>query len=91
MDVLHHNADVGTWSNSGQYLTTKLRTEDSREPPGTSGAIGPEGVKCGEGTVRNTVSTALRLVLRATLTLQEAAAADGAEPDAQGIGVWSLF
>lgn len=48
-------------------------------------------MKCGEGTVSNTVSTALRLVLRATPTLQEAAAADGAWPDAQGIGVWSLF
>lgn len=49
LDVLHHNADVGTWSNSGQYLTTKLRTEDCTEPPGTSQAVGQEGVKCGGG------------------------------------------
>lgn len=45
LDVLHHNADGGTWSNSGQYLATKLRTEDSTELPGTPtpAAIGQEG------------------------------------------------
>lgn len=48
LDVLHHNADVGTWSNSGQYLATKLRTEDSTELPGTPtpAAIGQEGREC---------------------------------------------
>lgn len=43
-------------------------------------------MKCGEGTVSNTVSTALRLVLRATPTLQEAA--DGGV--ARCTGHWSL-
>lgn len=47
LDVLHHH--VGTWSNSGPYLTTKLRTEDSTGPPGASQAVGLEGVKCGGG------------------------------------------
>lgn len=45
-------------------------------------------MKWGEGTVSNTVSTALRLVLRATPTLQEAAAADGGV--ARCTGHWSL-